>query len=165
MKIHRLARRLVWGSRITYDVLAAAITKQVLEPDLGTPIGERRSETFLPVLFMEDFDCYMAADFKLLWPTTGFLQVLRYKAESAGCEIAEVDPVNTSKMCSSCGNIMDMPCHVRVYRCTACKMVMDRDHNAAINILKKASGGPERTSAEICKRLSMKQEATGFSPW
>jgi transposase len=41
---------------------------------------------------------------------------------------------------------------------------MDRDQNAAINILKKASGGPERTSAEMAKAPLMNQEASDFSP-
>ncbi|MDE1861241.1 MAG: transposase [Candidatus Micrarchaeota archaeon] len=93
-----------------------------------------------------------------------FLQTLRYKAASAGCEVAEVDPRNTSKICSNCGNMMDMPLHIRTYLCSKCNINIDRDHNAAINILKKASGGLVRASAEIINGLSVKQEASGVSP-
>lgn len=94
-----------------------------------------------------------------------FLQVLRYKAESAGCEVVEVNPRNTSKTCSNCGNMQEMPLYARSYNCNACHMSMDRDHNSAINILKKASGGLEWASAETANVPSMKQEATAFRQW
>jgi len=40
----------------------------------------------------------------------------------------------SSKMCSKCGKIQDMPLHQRVYKCD-CGLTLDRDLNAAINIL------------------------------
>ena len=45
-----------------------------------------------------------------------------------------------SKTCSSCGRIKDMPLHLRVYECR-CGLKLDRDLNAAINILR--AGCPE----------------------
>jgi len=61
------------------------------------------------------------------------IQMLTYKAESAGGSVIRVDPRNTSTTCSSCG-IVDAaqagPVH---YRCR-CGLVMHRDKNAAINI-------------------------------
>ncbi len=58
-----------------------------------------------------------------------------YKAESAGKVVLLVDPGNTSKMCSKCGNIKkDLKLSDRIYKCDACGLVMDRDENAAINI-------------------------------
>ncbi|MDE1768796.1 MAG: transposase, partial [Candidatus Micrarchaeota archaeon] len=87
-----------------------------------------------------------------------FLQTLRYKAESAGCEIREIDPRGTTKTCSVCGNVKDMPLYKRMYVCNICGMSMDRDHNAAINILKKASGGMEWASVEGMKAYPMNQE-------
>jgi putative transposase len=91
-----------------------------------------------------------------------FLQMLRYKAESAGCGVVEVDPANTTRMCSSCASLQEMPLYKRVYDCGACSMSMDRDCNSAINILKKAYAGPERAYAENMDTYSMKQEASGF---
>ncbi len=93
-----------------------------------------------------------------------FLQVLRYKAGSAGCEVVEVDPRGTSMACSNCGAMHDMPLYIREYKCDVCEMCMDRDQNAAINILKRSSEGPERARAEDRKAYPMKQEASGFSP-
>ncbi|MDI6897506.1 transposase, partial [Methanocella conradii] len=47
-----------------------------------------------------------------------------------------VNPANTSKMCSRCGQIVEKTLDERVHRCPCCGLVMDRDENAAINILR-----------------------------
>jgi putative transposase len=60
-----------------------------------------------------------------------------YKAEEAGGSVELVNPRNTSKLCSVCGCIQAMPLSQRTYRCPDCGSVMDRDHNAAINILNR----------------------------
>jgi putative transposase len=70
-----------------------------------------------------------------------FTQLLQYKAESAGCVAFGVNPKSTSKMCSGCGNIQDMPLSKRTFNCENCGMSMDRDLNAAKNILKRATEG------------------------
>ena len=70
-----------------------------------------------------------------------FVQMLSYKAESAGKKVIKVDARNTSKRCSNCGNIQDMPLSERTYNCQRCGMQKDRDINASINILKRATEG------------------------
>jgi len=60
-----------------------------------------------------------------------------YKAEEAGGSVKLVNPRNTSKQCSVCGCIQAMPLSQRTYRCPDCGNVIDRDHNAAINILNR----------------------------
>ena len=60
-----------------------------------------------------------------------------YKAEEAGKRVEFVNPKNTSQKCSNCGKIVKKPLSQRVHRCPFCGLVMDRDENAAINILKK----------------------------
>ena len=63
---------------------------------------------------------------------------LRFKAAEAGTTLILVDPYNTSRTCSMCGNVKsELPLSMRTYHCECCGMVMDRDRNAAINILKK----------------------------
>ena len=59
---------------------------------------------------------------------------LQYKAEWAGREFVEVDPKYTSQDCHRCGSRHD-PGSSETYRCKTCGLTMDRDHNAAINIL------------------------------
>jgi putative transposase len=64
-----------------------------------------------------------------------FVAMLIYKAESAGRSIIKVNPARTSSTCSRCNKIKkDLDLSIRTYRCEFCKLEMDRDHNAAINI-------------------------------
>jgi putative transposase len=77
-----------------------------------------------------------------------FVNFLSYKAESAGMKVTEVNPKDTTKECSSCGNIKDMPLDERIYICDNCGLQMDRDVNAAMNILKRAREGHSRSHAQ-----------------
>ena len=80
-----------------------------------------------------------------------YSQMLHYKAWSAGCEVKDVDPRDTTKTCSQCGNKQDMPLSERVYKCQ-CGHIEDRDINAAKNILAKATIG--LTGSYACRDLS-----------
>jgi putative transposase len=98
-----------------------------------------------------------------------FLHMLAYKAESAGRLLVKVDPTNTTKECSQCGCIVNKPLSQRVHRCPNCKIVLDRDFNAAKNILKRAYANlgqelPEVTPVGDAQKESpsMKQEADTF---
>jgi putative transposase len=59
-----------------------------------------------------------------------------YKAEWAGKRVELVNPRNTSQMCSGCGQIVYKDLSERTHSCPVCGLVLDRDHNAAINILR-----------------------------
>jgi len=63
------------------------------------------------------------------------IQYTQYKAVDAGRECVLVDPKNTSQRCSRCGMIVKKSLSVRVHKCPTCGLVIDRDENAAINIL------------------------------
>jgi putative transposase len=58
-----------------------------------------------------------------------------YKAENAGRKCIQVNPRNTSQMCSHCGELVEKDLSVRIHNCEGCGLVLDRDHNAAINVL------------------------------
>jgi len=64
-----------------------------------------------------------------------FVQYITYKAEYAGREVVLVDPRNTSKRCSRCGTLVEKTLSDRVHKCPVCGLEIDRDENAAINIL------------------------------
>ena len=66
-----------------------------------------------------------------------FRQLLQYKAEEAGIEVAAISPAYTSQLCSACGAIVEKPLSQRIHRCT-CGVELDRDVNAALVILKHA---------------------------
>jgi putative transposase len=90
----------------------------------------------------------------------GYIQMLHYKAWSAGCEVEEVAPENTTKTCSNCGNKQDMPLSERTYKCPFCGYIEDRDINAAKNILKRATVGLTGSYAcgDTASTLSAKDE-------
>lgn len=66
-------------------------------------------------------------------------QMLQYKAAWYGRNIIKVDRYfPSSKTCSNCGNIkQDLKLSDRVYNCGSCGFNLDRDLNAAQNILKE----------------------------
>lgn len=59
-----------------------------------------------------------------------------YKAEWAGKRVELVNPSNTSQICSGCGQLVQKDLSERVHSCPFCGLTLDRDHNAAINILR-----------------------------
>ncbi len=64
---------------------------------------------------------------------------LEYKAKKFGCEIIIADRwFPSSKTCSNCGHIQDMPLKERIYNCESCGHSTDRDLNAAINLSRLA---------------------------
>jgi putative transposase len=64
------------------------------------------------------------------------VQFTLYKAENAGRKCVQVDPRNTSQRCSACGMLVAKDLSVRVHYCP-CGLTLDRDVNAAINILSR----------------------------
>lgn len=73
------------------------------------------------------------------WST--FVNMLFYKAEWAGKTLIKVDAKLTTQACSGCGVIVPKGLGVRVHSCPDCGLILDRDHNAALNILRKAVVG------------------------
>lgn len=63
------------------------------------------------------------------------IQMLTYKAERSGGRLIKVDPHGTSQDCSGCGVRVAKALVVRVHACNACGLTLDRDVNAARNIL------------------------------
>ncbi len=73
------------------------------------------------------------------WST--FLSILKNKAENAGLLTIAVSAYNTSQNCSACGVKVPKELSERWHSCT-CGCSLDRDHNAAINIMNRAAGQP-----------------------
>ena len=65
-----------------------------------------------------------------------FLKVLEYKAAEAGTELIKVRPRGTSQTCSGCGTEVPKRLSERIHSCPRCQLVIDRDINAARNILR-----------------------------
>lgn len=93
-----------------------------------------------------------------------------YKVEGRGGRVIFVNPNGTSQKCSECGvdakEKLDLS--VRIFECCSCGLVLDRDINAARNILKlgldqaHAETEPLLVRQRISKFQSRKQEAHVF---
>ena len=68
------------------------------------------------------------------------VQLVRYKAESAGAEIVLVDPRGTSQTCPNCGTIKPKKLSARIH-CCDCGCVLDRDVAAAKVVHQRAFAG------------------------
>ncbi|MFH0884509.1 MAG: transposase [Candidatus Micrarchaeota archaeon] len=110
-----------------------------------------------------------------------FADMLCYKAESAGCKVVFVNPANTTKECSGCGGMVRKELRERQHNCPSCGLSIDRDLNAALNILARATNGATNRSIDSFFRAtggtpesnacgdgsaesSWKQDAAGVSP-
>lgn len=98
-----------------------------------------------------------------------FLQQLTYKAAEAGVWAIEVNPRNTTQVCSSCQTMVKKALAQKLHKCPNCGITIDRDANAARNILQLALNTVGTTGINACGvgRLlpTTKQEATNFNRW
>jgi len=105
-----------------------------------------------------------------------FIEMIAYKEEESGGQIIQVNPRNTTQNCSQCGNKVEKSLSERIHECPICGLVMDRDKNAALNILARGREirrePPESRPAEdktttppivAVQAYPVKQEAHDFS--
>ncbi len=74
-----------------------------------------------------------------------FRTILTQKAESAAREVRAVDPRYTSQDCHACGYRAKKTLKERWHLCPMCGASLDRDTNAAINILNLATATGQRS--------------------
>ena len=81
----------------------------------------------------------------------GFRSMLLYKAVEAGGRVIAVKPAYTTQMCSRCGYRAKKSLAVRIHKCPVCGVKLDRDVNAAKNILKLAKATPSGRDGQALK--------------
>ncbi len=89
------------------------------------------------------------------------IDILEAVAVKRGVHIVKVNPHNTSQNCSGCGTLVPKTLSIRTHSCHKCGLTMDRDENAAKNILERglnavghmvtAQGGFENTQPVNCE--------------
>ncbi|MFZ3166002.1 MAG: transposase [Candidatus Methanoperedens sp.] len=90
------------------------------------------------------------------------MQFTKSKAECAGKVVEFVNPKGTSQNCSGCHNPVFKDLSIRVHSCPFCGLVLDRDHNAAINILGTVGTTGINARQGILNRGSMQRDAQAF---
>jgi putative transposase len=68
---------------------------------------------------------------------SAFLSILSFKAVEAGKMVVGVPAAFTSQACSGCGVLVHTGLSIRWHECPDCGTSLHRDHNAALNILKR----------------------------
>ncbi|NEQ84468.1 MAG: transposase [Moorea sp. SIO2I5] len=74
-----------------------------------------------------------------------------------------VNPAYTSQNCSNCGEVVKKSLSTRTHICK-CGCQLDRDHNAAINILKRALSTVGHTGTWVVKDLNASGDSTSTFP-
>ena len=69
---------------------------------------------------------------------TKFREWLEYFGKILGVRVIAVNPKYTSQDCSNCGTRVVKTLSTRTHKCPHCGFIVDRDENAAINVLEEA---------------------------
>ncbi|MGB3208628.1 MAG: transposase [Crinalium sp.] len=97
---------------------------------------------------------------------SSFVTILEAVAVKRGVHIVKVNPHNTSQNCSGCGVKVPKNLSVRTHCCPKCNLTLDRDENAAINILNKALqavGHIVSAGGGLVEKQPVKPETWGFN--
>ncbi len=86
-------------------------------------------------------------------------ELTAYKAERRGGRVFLVNPSGTSQKCSGCGENVPKGLSTRTHRCPRCGLIIDRDVNAARNILK---AGLEQARVEVELLLVQRRRTSKF---
>jgi putative transposase len=93
---------------------------------------------------------------------SAFLSILSCTAVEAGKTVVAVPPAYTSQACSGCGMLVHKGLSVRWHSCPECGTSLQRDHNAARNIVRLGAGrttwgraGPSGANAVGCHIRSL----------
>jgi putative transposase len=78
-----------------------------------------------------------------------FFSMLAYKEVVLGGKFEKNNPRNTSKKCSKCGTLVDMPLFKRTFTCPKCRHTTHRDDNASDNILQNDTEGHSGISTPV----------------
>jgi putative transposase len=85
-----------------------------------------------------------------------FRSILTCKAAWAGKRVQAIPPAYTTQDCSGCGERVSKSLSVRTHVCPHCGLVLDRDENAALNILASGRAGPSGGNVAGCGERSLR---------
>jgi len=118
------------------------------------------------VLYFEDLNLQ---GMKALWGRkvsdlgfAQFLSILEWVAFKRGKQVIRIDRFTaTTKTCSGCGKKHQLTLRDRTLKCD-CGLVIDRDHNAAINIKTAGASAVYRSASKT--KVSLRRRDEGSSP-
>lgn len=90
---------------------------------------------------------------------SAFRRILTCKAEWAGKRVEAIPPAFTTQDCSGCGERIYKSLSVRTHVCPSCGVMLDRDENAARNILASGRAGPSGANVARWGERSLRSPA------
>ncbi|MEP7290684.1 MAG: transposase [Chloroflexota bacterium] len=109
-------------------------------------------------LYFEDLNL---AGMKALWGRkvsdlgfSSFLNILEWVALKRGKSVVKIGRFErTTGKCSGCGHLQKLKLRERTFHCDSCGLVLDRDWNAAMNILRVGTSTPYESESKTRVRL------------
>lgn len=91
-----------------------------------------------------------------------FIRNMRYKCEEYGIEFVQADRFfPSSKLCSCCGHKKkDLKLSDRIYVCPNCGLEIDRDYNAAINLMNYTENTTDKLVTKVERNHKKKKVTT-----
>jgi putative transposase len=120
--LHNLSSLIVWK--------ASAMKQAIVMEDLRGIRSMFRRESGSSASYLSKMNS---------WPFAELQRQIEYKAKWEGLPVVRIEPQGTSTNCSNCGGGMKEPPEEHpMLTCRGCGLVIDRDLNAAKNILSRA---------------------------
>jgi putative transposase len=157
-ELHKGAERLAQAQRGSRKHLSARLQERQANRrrDRNHKISRKLVEDYKTICYSDDSFKTLAKRFGKSVMEAGLSQLismLAYKCRTGGRELVPVASFNTTKTCSVCGALTGPTgldgLEVRQWTCTACGAVLDRDVNAAQNVLFAGLGTSHLTGIPI----------------
>lgn len=104
---------------------------------MGNEIASKLDKHSLNTLVVEDLTWVRGNKYGGRWNHSAQQASIKQSLSRKGIKVKKVDPKNTSQTCSKCSVPIIHNTKTRTVWCGDCKLRLDRDYNAAINIIKK----------------------------
>ena len=117
-------------NKITH--LGSTISQKV-----GSEIAYKLDKHSLNTLVVEDLTWVRGNKYGGRWNHSAQQASIKQSLSRKGMKVKKINPKNTSQTCSKCSSPIVHNTKTRTIWCEDCKLRLDRDYNAAINIIKR----------------------------
>lgn len=143
-KLNKTLNKLYEKRRRQQQHFLHSVTKRLVQENKVVIIGNLSQEQMIKKSKSKKLN----RSIKENWGLGKFKVYLTYKAKLHDVNIIKINEAYTSKTCSNCGTMHDMPLNNRIYKCD-CGMETDRDINSSINIYNRFIGYDELNYKKI----------------
>lgn len=115
-----------------------------LTGQIAANITQKLTKHQVSILQVENLTWAQGAKYGSRWNHGAITQKIEHTTARHGIHTKRVNPRNTSQTCHKCGSQITHNTKTRTVYCGGCKLKLDRDVNAAMNIAKRKNTPPTR---------------------